>query len=55
MVRFMGAGNYLFEAPKPAADSAEKGGIDFNTGRMDLQVQSNGGAINFNFDSAMTG
>jgi hypothetical protein len=35
-----------------ADDRAMKGGIDFNSGKMDLEVKNNGGAIRFNLDPA---
>jgi hypothetical protein len=42
--------------PDPAQRPVEKnfdGGIDFNSGRLDLQVQNAGGAMKFDFDPAM--
>ncbi|MBF0595819.1 MAG: methyltransferase domain-containing protein [Candidatus Omnitrophica bacterium] len=35
------------------SSSIDNGGIDFNPGRMDMQVQNSGDDINFSFDPAM--
>jgi hypothetical protein len=41
------------QAQTPSVDHSEKGGIDFNSSKMGLDIQNNGGNINFKIDATL--